>query len=200
MMNKSIMAKWLQEFTRALEETKEDPKSRWMQFSNVTRNGSPAVRTLVFRGLSEVEGKTCLRFVADWRSEKCRDLTVNPTAEVVSFFAPKNEQFRISGPTKIISSQLSNQHEQIREQSFQEMSNFTRAQFVWPKSDTDDASLADVDALSLEEKERCQIAYKNFAVILLDPTLVDYLRLPKSRTKYILNQNSNTWEEKKAYA
>jgi PPOX class probable FMN-dependent enzyme len=96
--------------------------SKWFQFATVDLSGSPAVRTLVFRGF---EGDNTIAIVTDIRSEKVAHLKNNPNAEICWYFKDTREQFRIRVQCDIIQGERTIPY-------WKQLSPYTRAQFTWP--------------------------------------------------------------------
>ncbi|GHF55547.1 pyridoxamine 5'-phosphate oxidase [Deinococcus metalli] len=65
-----------------------------MQLATADASGRPSIRTVLLRGVTP-EGLT---FYTNFESHKGRDLSANPQAEVVFFWAPLERQVRAFGP------------------------------------------------------------------------------------------------------
>jgi len=174
-----------------LEKNKDVVSSTWMQLATVCAHTQrPSVRTVVFRGFTEHEGKTFLKFITDKRAAKVYDIQCDPNVEICAYFQETREQFRIAGSVRIFRHDEKHTNnpffEEERLKTFNELSESTRAQFVWPKTDGDDASHANIRALPINQSndELLRIAYENFAIGLLDTVTVDHLQLiPNLRKK-----------------
>lgn len=124
------------EIIRSLEANKALPNSRWVQLATVRPDGTPAVRTVVFRGFVQ-EGEEMplvgsLMFTTDTRSEKCEQLAANDAAELCApfnrwslpearrcsltllpiiaagwLFPDTQEQYRIRGTLRLVTDTLS---------------------------------------------------------------------------------------------
>jgi len=195
----------LKEITRALEENTE-ASSKWMQLGTLCKTDNsfaPAVRTVVFRGfVTTGNGSTYLKVIADRRSKKIKELQINSNFSLCSYFPKSHEQFRISGFAQIVNYSEEESWEQTQRQlSFKELSNQTRAQFVWPKYDGDDTVHVHIHEISMDsEKTILDKANENFSLILLKPTSVDHLQLkpfPNVRTIYKLEEDH--WKVIKDY-
>ena len=94
------LAPWRSPLSRALHRNRSLPNARYVQLATVRPDGSPANRTIVFRGF--VEEPFCnstplydtLQFVTDRRSEKVIEIEHQVLGEVCWYFPNTREQFR----------------------------------------------------------------------------------------------------------
>ncbi len=70
------------------------PQARWLQLATVAGDGSPRVRTLVFRGWA---GGAALDLLTDGRSGKSAELHVQPQVELCWLLPKAKAQFRLRG-------------------------------------------------------------------------------------------------------
>ncbi|GJP68964.1 hypothetical protein CLOP_g25599 [Closterium sp. NIES-67] len=71
------------------------PAASFVQLATVRPNGTPANRSLVFRGF--LEDSDSLIFYTDGRSSKVKEIEAFPQAELCWYFCDSWEQFRIAG-------------------------------------------------------------------------------------------------------
>ena len=76
------------------------PGASWLQLASVAADGTPRVRTLVFRGWSD-EGD--LELLSDARSEKPGELSAQVQVELCWLFRKAREQFRLRGIAQLLS-------------------------------------------------------------------------------------------------
>jgi len=76
------------------------PGASWLQLASVAADGTPRVRTLVFRGWSD-EGD--LELLTDARSEKPGELSAQGQVELCWLFRKAREQFRLRGLAQLLS-------------------------------------------------------------------------------------------------
>ena len=76
------------------------PGDRWLQLATLALDGSPRVRTLVFRDWS---GESEMDLLTDARSEKCLEIVRTPMVEVCWLFRKARVQFRLRGTAKLMS-------------------------------------------------------------------------------------------------
>lgn len=91
----STLPPWRQDLRASLERNRSDAASRYLQLATVRVDGSPANRTVVFRGFAEAPGN--LLMVSDTRSDKFAELSRDPRAELAWYFARTREQYRLRG-------------------------------------------------------------------------------------------------------
>ncbi|CCH45706.1 hypothetical protein BN7_5291 [Wickerhamomyces ciferrii] len=99
------MAPWVPAFTNAVTRQLESNQLPFItcSFATVDSNGSPRVRTCIYRGFVFDDKKTnVITLTTDIRMEKYEHLTSNPKFETCFWFPTTNEQFRISGNAKIL--------------------------------------------------------------------------------------------------
>lgn len=195
--SKESLAPWRSPLSRALHRNRAQAFCRFLQLATVRPDGTPANRTVVFRGFAPKGNQ--LMFISDRRSEKTDQIGHNPNAEACWYFTKTREQFRISGQLQVVTadsviakdadseladSQQKDALQQLRRQLWQQVSDNARSQFAWPEpkaSRTDDASAFDSPKLD------SQTPLDSFCLLLLNPSFVDYLSLrgePQDRRLY----------------
>jgi pyridoxamine 5'-phosphate oxidase len=78
----------------ARERDGRSPASRWLQLATVAPDGTPRVRTLVFRGWA---GPRTLDLLSDGRSAKAAELELQPAVELCWLLPRARAQFRLRG-------------------------------------------------------------------------------------------------------
>jgi len=78
----------------AREREGRSPNARWLQLASVAGDGSPRVRTLVFRGWAD---DTVLDLLTDGRSAKHAELQQQPAVELCWLLPKARCQFRLRG-------------------------------------------------------------------------------------------------------
>ena len=78
----------------AREREGRAPQARWLQLATVAADGTPRVRTLVFRGWV---GPACLDLLSDARSAKAAELARQPLVELCWLLPKARSQFRLRG-------------------------------------------------------------------------------------------------------
>ncbi len=119
---------WLDALRQAIKRNRRDAHNRYLQLATVRPDGSPAVRTLVFRDLCDEAGE--LRMVTDRRSAKAEEIAGDTRAEIAWYFTHTREQFRLRGHLSIEGAEAPDQT--VRRKLWEALSAAARAQFYWP--------------------------------------------------------------------
>lgn len=182
------LAPWRTPLSRALHRNRSRAYSRYLQMATVRPDGQPANRTVVFRNF--LPETNCLTFVTDTRSEKIRDLAVNPAAEICWYFTQTREQFRLHGTIEAITHATTETLPQgIRQQAWDALSAKGKQQFFWPHPGHARATEG------FEEIDTPMPLPDTFVVLVLDPVTVDHLELkgePQNRYQYS-RQGNDAW-------
>lgn len=118
---------WRPLLKAALQREGRSSSSRWLQLATVASDGTPRVRTLVFRGWS---APAILDLITDGRSEKASELRSLPGAEICWLLPRAKSQFRLrSKPSQLSSAELLIQSQQ----HWQKLTPSARALWGWPK-------------------------------------------------------------------
>jgi pyridoxamine 5'-phosphate oxidase len=102
------------------------PLARWLQLASVAADGTPRVRTLVFRGWA---GPAALDLLTDSRSAKAADLTLQPAVELCWLLPRARSQFRLRGERQHLPPELEQRECQ---RHWQSLSPGGRAVWGWP--------------------------------------------------------------------
>ncbi|EDX85295.1 pyridoxamine 5'-phosphate oxidase family protein [Synechococcus sp. PCC 7335] len=190
-MSSSDLAPWRSPLSRALHRNRAQPVCRFLQLATIRPEGSPANRTVVFRGFRQETNQ--LMFISDRRSEKIVQIRQNPSAEACWYFTKTREQFRLRGQLMIITADtVAADLGETRRQLWQKISDSARLQFAWPTPKA--TRNPDSDAFEAPEIDS-RTPPDTFCVLLLLPEEVDYLCLrgePQDRIIYHLSKESWT--------
>ena len=85
---------WRPLLRAAREREGRAPQARWLQLATVAADGSPRVRTLVFRGWAAAAQ---LDLLSDGRSAKATELAHQPAVELCWLLPRARCQFRLRG-------------------------------------------------------------------------------------------------------
>ena len=132
----------IDEMNRSLQEN-PDPTHRYVQLATVRPDGTPACRTVVFRGFmaDAVAGlpSCALQFTTDTLSEKAAELAANSAAEACWWFPTSQEQYRVQGRLRLITDALSEEAGEeeaalakARRVMWAKMSPRARLSWLWP--------------------------------------------------------------------
>ena len=117
---------WRSLLKAARQKERQDSGARWLQLSTVARDGTPRIRTLVFRNW--VTGNQFDLF-SDQRSDKFDELTHRPDVELCWMLMKARQQFRLRGCVKLFMGEDS--HE-LRQKSWMQISPQGRSVWAWP--------------------------------------------------------------------
>lgn len=199
------LAPWRSPLARALHRNRSLIYARYLQLATVRSDGTPANRTVVFRGFGPDQGQDQdqdqdpsqgmalgdrLRFVTDRRSEKIDQIAANPAAEACWYFPKTREQFRLAGrlwvwPGTDLGSDpdpgVDDRGAKLRSRLWQALSAAAQLQFAWPSPGGDRQ-----DPQAFNPPPPDAIAPPDtFVVLELEPHRVDWLQLrgdPQDRT------------------
>lgn len=182
------IAPWRSFLANALKKNRSQPHSRYFQLATVRSDGTPANRTVVFRGFLEDTNK--LKIITDSRSDKITEIENQSSGEICWYFTNSREQFRIAGNIIIIDTNYQDSELlKARESTWQDLSDNARIQFAWPHpGESRDNPEAFTPPQPVESKP-----LDSFCLLLFEPVKVDHLRLkgePQNRTIYIRNETA----------
>ncbi len=117
---------WRPLLRSAREREGRSPQARWLQLATVAADGTPRVRTLVFRGWA---GPTTLDLLTDGRSAKPAELAQQPAVELCWLLPRARSQFRLRGSLQTLPPE---QEQSERERHWQMLSPGGRSLWGWP--------------------------------------------------------------------
>ena len=117
---------WRPLLSSAREREGRSPQARWLQLATVAPDGTPRVRTLVFRGWA---GATGLDLFTDGRSAKPAELVHQSSVELCWLLPRARSQFRLRGSLQTLAPE---QLQRERERHWQMLSPGGRALWGWP--------------------------------------------------------------------
>ncbi len=188
-----VIAPWRSPLARAIHRNRAQPFSRYFQLATVRPDGTPANRTVVFRGFWADSNQ--LMMIGDRRSEKIEQIAENPAAEACWYFAKTREQFRLCGQLTVITADTAHTGlADARQRLWQQISDSARAQFCWPHPKAPRADDQDFSPPPPDE----QMPPPQFCLLLLAVDRVDHLALrgePQNRHLYTKVEPSPTYPE-----
>ncbi|MGB3759343.1 MAG: Npun_F5749 family FMN-dependent PPOX-type flavoprotein [Rivularia sp. (in: cyanobacteria)] len=185
------IAPWRSFLANALKKNRSQPHSRYFQLATVRSDGTPANRTVVFRGF--IEDTNQLKIITDTRSEKITEIQNQSRGEICWYFTNTREQFRIAGNIIIIDANYQDYELlKARESTWQDLSDNARIQFAWAHPGE---PRANPEAFSPPQPDEVK-PLDNFCLLLFEPVKVDRLRLrgePQNRTIYVKDE-AGVWD------
>jgi PPOX class probable FMN-dependent enzyme len=119
---------WRDALKTALKRNRREAHNRYLQLATVRADGTPAVRSLVFRGFDE--GTASLYMVTDARSAKVDEIHHAASGELCWYFTHTREQFRLRGTLSLAGP--GSDASSLREDLWRALSDRAREQFYWP--------------------------------------------------------------------
>ena len=188
---REALAPWRSPLSRALHRNRSVPFCRYLQLATLRLDGTPANRTVVFRGFWADTNQ--LMFISDLRSDKTAQVQRTPEAEACWYFTKTREQFRLSGQLMLVSADSETSYQLARQQLWQNISENARLQFAWPQPKAPRAEAAAFDPLAPDETT----PPATFTLLLLSVRSVDHLVLrgePQHRHLYKRDSDdAQTW-------
>ena len=126
MTNPDPLPPWRALLRGAREREGRAPQARWLQLASVAADGTPRVRTLVFRGWA---GPAALDLLTDARSAKPAELALQPAVELCWLLPRSRSQFRLRGQLQELPAELEIQE---RQRHWQALTPGGRAVWGWP--------------------------------------------------------------------
>ncbi len=126
MTSQPALPPWRPLLRAAREREGRQPQARWLQLATVAADGTPRIRTLVFRGWA---GAAALDLLTEARSAKVDELGRQP-AVVLGWLLPKARcQFRLRGSLLTLPAEENSREAQLH---WQALSPSSRAVWGWP--------------------------------------------------------------------
>tara|TARA_B100001939_G_scaffold121874_1_gene105596 strand:- start:624 stop:1187 length:564 start_codon:yes stop_codon:yes gene_type:complete len=116
---------WRPLIRAAQQREGRSPAARWLQLATVALDGTPRVRTLVFRGWG---GPDQVDLLTDARSAKAPELERQPAVELCWLMPKAKQQFRLRGRWQPGSEVVAAE----RQRHWQQLSSSGRALWAWP--------------------------------------------------------------------
>ncbi|MFZ9282319.1 MAG: pyridoxamine 5'-phosphate oxidase family protein [Prochlorococcaceae cyanobacterium] len=124
---KESLPPWRPLLRGAREREGRSPSARWVQLATVAPDGTPRVRTLVFRGWA---GPATLDLLTDARSGKPVELARQPAVELCWLLPRSRSQFRLRGALQTLEPGLLQAE---RERHWRQLTTGGRALWGWPE-------------------------------------------------------------------
>ncbi|MFM7360752.1 MAG: pyridoxamine 5'-phosphate oxidase family protein [Cyanobium sp.] len=165
------------------------PQARWLQLASVAADGTPRLRTLVFRGWGAA---AALDLLTDGRSAKAAELARQPAVELLWLLPRARCQFRLRGAVAAVPAELL---ERDLRRHWRDLSPGGRALWGWPPPGTALESDASFPAELGEE----QPIPEHFQLLRIAVEQVELLELgahPHQRRRWRLEEG---WRERRLH-
>ena len=171
---------WLPYWRTAFHKNKD----RFVQLATVSPDGLPEVRTVVLRGLADETGLPY--FFSDARSAKYRALRAGSPMSLHTWWKPTSEQFRLRGAVQRVQS---GDHPwgQRRQELWWSQGEANRRLFLrQPPGTPVEETPTDVEDQTKPPE--------HFALMILHPEYVDYLKLGDPQERFIWWLENGEWQ------
>ena len=173
---------WRQCLAASLHRNRKAPESRYVQLATVRTDGSPANRTVVFRGFGAASHE--LLVVSDTRSEKHAELLREPRAEIAWYFAGSREQYRFRGT--VTQHWASEGDTALLDDLWQALSEPARAQYFGPAPGVPLPELPERQGAPIAEFDRRPPWFLVLVLSVDGGERLDLKAEPQSRERYSL--------------
>ncbi|MFZ9168340.1 pyridoxamine 5'-phosphate oxidase family protein [Vulcanococcus sp.] len=161
------------------------PQARWLQLATVGTDGTPRVRTLVFRGWG---GPAELDLLTDGRSSKSAELQVEPRVELCWLLPKARSQFRLRGRRLSLAG---DRLDQARQQHWQQLHPGARSLWGWPEPGAPFAAEA-VFPAELPDGSPMPTCFELVRIAIEQVELLELTGHPHRRRRWRADQN---WSE-----
>lgn len=225
-----IAPRWRDALDKAVGRPENKGHSLY-QLATVDAKGIPRVRTVGYREIIQPTDCPHLPIVlniTDIRTPKVAEMRARPHVEICWWLSGSLEQFRMSGPVRVISSPQAESGaggletpllaidtmtvqgfdwEKKRQEEFNNLPPFMRATWCKPQPASALGAYEEAktwpqtlpklgEAESEEDKRNQELALRNFALILIEVTEVDWVQVgtkPHQRTRFV--RDGEEWSE-----
>lgn len=122
-----LLPPWRPLLRAARQREGRSPAARWLQLATVAADGTPRVRTLVFRGWADAD---VLDLLTDGRSAKVAELEHQPAVELCWLLPRARSQFRLRGRIEALAPDV---RDVERERHWRALTPGGRALWGWPE-------------------------------------------------------------------
>ncbi len=188
-LNFIMLAPWRTHLSAALHRNRSLVYAQYFQLATVRQDGTPANRTVVFRGFQQNSDR--IQIVTDNRSAKIEEIESSSHAEACWYFPKTREQFRLRGTLILVNCESSDLELQAaRQQVWANLSENARSGFAWPSPGRERSPLESFQVSPPDAKTPLD----TFCLLLLEPHVVDFLQLrgePQNRWIYTCQSNGD---------
>lgn len=174
---------WRARLRGARQREGRQPTARWLQLGTVAIDGSPRVRTLVFRGWDGPHG---MELYTDSRSTKCDELRQQTLVELCWLLPKARHQYRLRGS-------IAQQPDSVSALRWQNLSPKGRALWGWPAP----GQPFDPSASFTETLDDSVEVPDNFLVLRVEIVRVELLDLTCHPHDRLVWTCENNWQEQR---
>lgn len=184
-MTPEVLPPWRPLLRAARQREGRNPQARWLQLATVAADGSPRLRTLVFRGWA---GPAQLDLLTDGRSAKRAELQAEPRVELCWLLPKARAQFRLRGQRLTLNAEAEGL---ARQQHWQQLRPEARALWGWPPPGAPLAAAATFPA-SLADGTPLPDCFALVRIALEQVELLELTGVPHQRRRW---RADSDWQE-----
>ncbi len=174
---------WRALLSSAQHREGRSPSARWLQLATVAADGTPRVRTLVFRGWAEA---ATLDLLTDARSAKAAELALQPAVELCWLFPKARSQFRLRGCVQVAADET-----EQRAHHWRNLSAEGRCLWGWPPPGEPYEAGADFP-LALDDNTPVPVHFQLLRLAVERVELLDLVPHPHRRLLWCITDH---WRE-----
>ncbi|RQM29556.1 hypothetical protein B5M09_013567 [Aphanomyces astaci] len=191
---RSQQGQWMEKVKVSIASSRAIRGGNYVQLATVDETGQPHCRTIVFRGFVALpSGGLALKMITDARSDKVSQIQHNRSCEMVWWFSQTSEQYRIAGHLELVAADSTSPWAvAARSEQWNALSDTAKQQFFWSKPGMYDPLVAS----SVANEGGHGLPPATFLLVLLQPSIVKYLRLSDNATLHEAFLPDGTWERR----
>ena len=171
----------------AREREGRSPAARWLQLATVAPDGTPRVRTLVFRGWAD---GGVLDLLTEGRSAKAAELRQQPAVELCWLLPKARCQFRLRGQLLALPGGVDQQE---RQRHWQNLTPSGRALWGWPEPGASFAAAVDFPT-ELNDEFQLPEQFQLLRITLEQVELLELRDHPHQRRRW---RRAGGWSEER---
>lgn len=199
-----VATPWREAIAVSIAKSRKIRGGNFVQVSTVDpETKEPRCRTVVFRGFLKSDltnQESCvMKMITDSRSRKVKEIASSPVMEMVWWFSQSSEQYRIRGTVQMVGEEASDEGiAQVRREQWGNLSDSAREQFYWKEPGIPFSEQNEVPTGGRDTNKKVLPPPKEFLLMLLYPSRVDYLRLTDNyRQVDEFDSHSNSWQARR---
>lgn len=175
--SQSVTPSWKTAIDVSIARSRKVRGGNYVQLATVDQaTGEPRVRTVVFRGFLQGDNLT-MKMITDRRSSKVKEAGQGGKCELLYWFGKTSEQYRIRGALRFVGDSEDDKFlASARKQQWGNLSDKAREQFFWDPPGVY-SSQGPVPEGGRDADGQLLAPPKDFLLVLLRPSRIDYLRL-----------------------
>ena len=175
-MNEVNLPEWRLAIKSSKNKEGKSVSKRWVQIATTSKDNLPRLRTVVFRGWSEVNS---MLIYTDRRSEKINDININNNVEILWLFPKSKTQYRLKGEAYEIKENI---------KFWDNLSDNSKLTWFWPNPG------GKLSQRSAYDKPKKLERPETFTVLEVKMNYVELLKLERPIHKRCCWSKENAWK------